>query len=104
MSQRLVEGRVFETSDRDDTVPVVIVNQALARRWFPRGGAVGQCIRFAMQNDTDPPRTIVGVVIDAQQRDLVSAPTDEAYIPLTQRPATDPGRAAMTFVARGHGT
>jgi hypothetical protein len=104
MSQRLVEGRLFETSDREDTVPVVIVNQALARRWFPRGGAVGQRIRFAPRNDTDPPRTIVGVVTDAQQHDLVSAPTDEAYIPLTQRPATDPGRAAMTLVARGHGT
>jgi hypothetical protein len=104
MSQRLVEGRLFETSDRDDTVPVVIVNQALARRWFPSGGAVGQRIRFAARNDTDPPRTIVGVVMDAQQRDLVSAPTDEAYIPLTQRPATDPGRAAMTLVARGQGT
>ena len=104
MSQRLVEGRLFATSDRDDTVPVVIVNQALARRWFPSGGAVGQRIRFAARNDTDPPRTIVGVVMDAQQRDLVSAPTDEAYIPLTQRPATDPGRAAMTLVARGQGT
>ncbi len=104
MSQRLVEGRLFAASDRDDTVPVVIVNQALARRWFPHGGAVGQRIRFAARNDTDPPRTIVGVVMDAQQRDLVSAPTDEAYIPLSQRPATDPGRAAMTLVARGHGT
>jgi putative ABC transport system permease protein len=104
MSQRLVEGRAFESSDREDTVPVVIVNQALARRWWPRGGAIGQRIRFAPQNDADSPRTIVGVVMDAQQRDLVNAPTDEAYIPLAQRPRTDPGRAAMTVVARGHGT
>ena len=112
MSQRLVEGRLFEASDRDDTVPVVIVNQALARRWFPHGGAVGQRIRFAARNDTDPPRTIVGVVMDAQQRDLVSAPTDEAYIPLvaaagdgsrTRRDDTGGTRAWHTGGAAGVG-
>jgi putative ABC transport system permease protein len=103
MSQRLVDGRLFQTSDRDDTVPVVIVNQALARRWFTHGSAVGSRIRFAQRKDSDPPRTIVGVVVDAQQRDLVNAPIDEAYIPLAQRPTTDPGRAAMTLVVRAHG-
>src|SRR5262249_20600332 len=103
MTERLIEGRAFETSDRENTVPVVIVNQTLARRWWPHGDAIGQRIRFAQQKDTDPSRTIVGVVVDAQQRDLVNAPIDEAYIPLAQRPPTDPGRAAMTVVARGRG-
>jgi putative ABC transport system permease protein len=101
MSQRLVEGRFFSLDDRSDSVPAVIVNQTLARRWFPDGRATGHRIRFASQHDGDPPRTIVGVVADAREQDLVSAPIDEAYIPLTQRPETDPGRSSITLVARG---
>jgi putative ABC transport system permease protein len=57
----LHRGRWFNASDRPSTPPVAIVNDALVRKYFPDGDAVGQHIRYGMAADA-PWLTIVGVV------------------------------------------
>jgi putative ABC transport system permease protein len=57
----LHHGRWFNASDRPWTPPVAIVNDALVRKYFPGGDAVGQHIRYGTAADA-PWLTIVGVV------------------------------------------
>jgi predicted permease len=75
----LIEGRGFTNVDRPNAPLVLIVNQSLARRFWPGESAIGK--RFA----TDTLRTVVGVVPDVRYRDLRTArPT--MYLPLAQSP------------------
>lgn len=56
------QGRVFTQADRADTPPVIVINEAMAQRYFPKGNAVGQHIRYGPPNPNIPWTTIVGVV------------------------------------------
>ena len=77
----LVEGRDFRTSDIATAPPVVIVNQALARRFFG-GCAVGrQLTEFGPSNGNPE---IVGVVADARYRTLRDEPAPMIYVPHAQ--------------------
>lgn len=58
----LKQGRVFTEADREDSAPVIVVNEALAERYFPKGNAVGQRIRYGPPNPDVPWSTIIGVV------------------------------------------
>jgi len=83
----LSRGRVF--TDRDDaaSTPVVIVNQAFARRYFKDQDPIGQrlIIGSGMGPDfTQPPRQIIGVVADARDGGLNSDPQPATFVPLSQ--------------------
>jgi putative ABC transport system permease protein len=102
MGERLVEGRGFTTEDRSDSLPVVIVNQALARRQWPGRSAIGAQIVVPGPDDVSDALTVVGVVADAKQQALTESPGDEVYLPLAQRPSAG-SRSSMTLVARSGG-
>ncbi len=72
MDQAIRAGRDFTAADRAGAVPVVIVNDHLARRQWPGESALGRRIRFR-----DQLLTVVGVVADARQSTLVDAIEDE---------------------------
>jgi predicted permease len=77
---RIVEGRGFDTGDRENTRLVAIVNRAMARRFFGDRTPVGK--RFGY---TQPPNTeIVGVVDDARVNRVQQAPVPMAYYPMAQ--------------------
>jgi ABC-type antimicrobial peptide transport system permease subunit len=79
MGTRLIAGRDFTIDDRQDTVPVVIVNQAFARRNL--AGKDPLTTRFSAGYPTIDTRTeftIIGVVADIRQRSL-SDPPEPAY-------------------------
>ncbi len=83
----LVRGRVF--SDRDDaaSMPVVIVNQAFARRFFKDQDPIGQRLIIGSgmgPNFAQPPRQIVGVVGDARDGGLNNDPEPATFVPLSQ--------------------
>jgi putative ABC transport system permease protein len=62
---RIVEGRGFTPEDASPESRSSIVNQALARRFFPNGGAIGK--RWNYGSDSSPnDRVIVGIVEDAK--------------------------------------
>ena len=104
MGQSVLSGRDFDSRDDEGGAPVAVVNATLARRWWPNAPAIGQRLTFSPQHDGDPPRRIVAVVADVLQAGLTTAPMDEIYLPLAQRPEGDPGHAAMTLVVRVGGS
>ncbi|HEX6057759.1 MAG TPA: ABC transporter permease, partial [Gemmatimonadaceae bacterium] len=84
----LVAGRDVAPTDRADTPPVAVVTEAMTKRFWPGGDAVGRRIRLGSAGG--PEVTIVGVVRTPRLRDLTSdlgAPRAEpdVYFPLAQR-------------------
>jgi predicted permease len=71
----VVEGREFEDHDRADGPHVAVVNETLARRVWPRGGAVGSVMIVG------PHRIeVVGVVKDIQWLSALEQPEPIAYL------------------------
>ena len=106
----LRSGRTFGPQDDASAAPVAIVNESMAKTFWP-DGAIGQ--RFYLRTrigrrDADAinspdarPMTVVGVVADAVQVDVLTAPIKpEFYLPLRQRLADARG---LTLVVRGKG-
>jgi predicted permease len=81
MGIRILDGRGFDDRDRRDTDRVAIVSQAMARKFWPEGSAVGQVVH--RPQDLDDLR-IVGVARDVKVRSLGEAPRSFLYTPLSQ--------------------
>ena len=80
-------GRLFTGADGAAAQPVVVVNEALVRRFFPDGDALGKAVTF--DRPTDPRArwlTIVGIVGDTRRGGVDHAPWGELYFPLAQAP------------------
>ena len=92
MGIALVEGRYFDDHDTESSAPVAIVDQSLARLYWPRESAVGKRIRLGGMESEDPSSasepwmTIVGVVRHVHYRTLEAKSRVEAYWPAAQRP------------------
>jgi predicted permease len=79
MEMPLVAGREFTQADRKGGQPVVVVNEALARRFFPAGQALGRKLVVG-----DTPSLIVGVVRDGKQLHLQGEQSPYVYLDLFQ--------------------
>jgi predicted permease len=73
---QMKQGRWIEASDGPNAAPVVVINEALEKVFWPAGGAVGKCMRVGA--DSMPCRTIVGVVSNFQ----VTGTMDDAMRPV----------------------
>ncbi len=82
MGVRLVRGRFLDARDRADTSPVVLINETLARTFFPNRDPVGR--QIAMSGEGRPWMTIVGVAGDVRQDGLDTTPQSEVYMPHAQ--------------------
>ena len=71
-NQRIRPGMILTGLVVDVTSDVVIVNEALARKYFPDQDPIGQRISIAMTNPIRPTE-IVGVVADARYAELTTA-------------------------------
>ncbi|MBI4752407.1 MAG: ABC transporter permease [Acidobacteria bacterium] len=78
-------GRAFTADDRPETPRVLIVNEALVRREWPDGNAVGKRLVVDYLGGKYP-YEIVGVVGDARYYGLKSTPQPEIFIPHAQNP------------------
>jgi putative ABC transport system permease protein len=83
MGMRIVKGRDLSDLDTAANTPVIVVNETLARRYFPGQEALGRKIGTGFDG-LRPVREIVGIVADAHDRGLARAPVPTAYIPFTQ--------------------
>jgi putative ABC transport system permease protein len=79
-------GREFSVSDRAETLPVAIVNESFARRYFADADPIGKRIRMGKANSTEPWRTIVGVVPDLYLNGADDKDPDGIYVPIAQSP------------------
>jgi predicted permease len=78
----LLRGRFFTQSDTADAPPVAIVNEALAKRYWPNEDALGKRITFSDPRKPDPKWiTIVGIVRSIRHRGLDVDPAPEYYLP-----------------------
>jgi predicted permease len=82
----LIEGRLFSDADRPDSPPVVIVNQTLARRYWPGTDPIGRRIKgFDPRGRHDDWLTVVGVVGNVRAGGLERAPFSQIYELQSQR-------------------
>ncbi len=84
MNVPLVRGRFFTEADKEDSPPVVIVNQTFANRLYPGEDAVGK--RLLIPSVQVPPIEIVGVVGDEKVTRMDTATTPVLYGPYLQGP------------------
>lgn len=88
IGQPLLEGRDFRAAD-DGRNPVVIVNRTLAEREWPGQSALGHRVKTGEIKGEDGGTiwsTVVGVVGDVRNYDLVSAPGPDLYLPRAEDP------------------
>jgi putative ABC transport system permease protein len=86
MSIPLRIGRPFGTEDRADSLPVTIISEATARRFWPNESPIGKRINTDIDDPASPWRTIVGVVGDVRHYALDTEPTPQFYLPYRQGP------------------
>ncbi|MEX2527119.1 MAG: ABC transporter permease [Gemmatimonadota bacterium] len=79
-----VEGRVFGAEDREDGLPVAIVNRGLVDLHFPEGDVIGSRIRLGGTESQEPWLTIVGVVPDLFMAGVQNENPAGLYTPLAQ--------------------
>jgi putative ABC transport system permease protein len=79
---RIVRGRNFGDADSAASEPVVIIDDALARRYFDGQDPLGQRIDYLRQW-----RRIVGITESIRQRTVTAPPEPVIYFPMAQMPA-----------------
>ena len=77
----LLKGRDFSDRDKSDAPAVAIINQDLARTYFPNEDPLGKRITFS---DGESWLSIVGVIADVKQASLGSITKPEVYFPYLQ--------------------
>jgi predicted permease len=83
----VLRGRAFDDHDDRDGLPVLIVNAALARRYWQKNDPVGEVITIgtgAGPEFRDRPRRIVGVVADPRDEEANRDPEPAVYVPMGQ--------------------
>jgi predicted permease len=87
MKIQLLKGRVFTEADSINTKPVIIINEAMARQYWPNEDPIGKRVSSTDDNFwRSPPhwREIVGVVKDARYTALDTEARGQLYIPFAQ--------------------
>jgi predicted permease len=102
---RIVRGRNFTDTDREDAPPVAIISEAMANRFWPGADPIG---RMVLRSDAEDLR-VIGVASDAKVRSLGEAPRPFLYRPFSQdytsffsvivRTRPDPAPVVLELVA-----
>ncbi|HQZ38849.1 MAG TPA: ABC transporter permease [Vicinamibacterales bacterium] len=90
MRIRLLEGRYLDGRDSETGPRTSVINETMARRYFPDGSPLGQIIE-----NPHGKSEVVGVVADVRNQGLDSEAKKQVYLPLRQSPT-----AGMAVVAR----
>jgi putative ABC transport system permease protein len=81
----LLKGRSFNAADKLDAPGVVVINQALAQKYWPNDDPVGKRMRVP-RREGPVWTTIIGIVGDIHHRGLDQAVKPEWYAPISQGP------------------
>jgi len=108
LSTPLVRGRVFADSDDINAPSVVLIDEALAQRYFPNQNPIGHRIRPGGRTSNAPMRTIVGVVGNIKTDGVDQPDQPHIYFPILQSPGyamavylrTDSNPASLTSSLR----
>jgi len=81
MEIQIGRGRDFSAADRAGSMPVAIINEESARRYFPREDPVGRRLKFGRPNVESPWFTIVGIIRDVRGFTIQQEIQPEIYVP-----------------------
>jgi len=84
MGLRLARGRFLTARDREGTLPVAVINETMAERYWPGEDAIGR--QFMMGTDDKPWLTIVGIVRAVRHNAVIEEPRAEMYVAHAQLP------------------
>lgn len=103
----LIRGRVFTIRDNGAAPGVVLISDSMAKKFWPKGEAVGSQITIGKgvgPEFAEGPRQVIGIVGDARNGGLDSDPPPIMYIPVAQVPdgvtALNSRIAPLQFVVR----
>ncbi len=82
----MMKGREFSAQDGESAVPVIIVSQSLANRFFADEDPVGKRVKVAVGSSGNQWRTIVGVAGDVKHFMFDRGPRSTIYLPYAQLP------------------
>jgi putative ABC transport system permease protein len=91
----MLEGREFTDRDIDGALPVIVINQAMARKYWNKEDPIGRRIKLGLVNSQEPWFTVVGVSADVRQESL-----DSQISPAFVRPYPQAAWPSMTIVVR----
>ena len=99
----VLRGREFTDLDTLSTTPVAVINETMAKQFWPSEDPIGQTISIQFYNDQ--PRQIVGIVPDIRPSLRDREPEAQMFVPHTQLPTIQAGITAfgleqVAFVVR----
>ena len=95
IGSRVREGRGFLPSDTNTSPMVAVINDTMARRYWPGASPIGQRVRFS---DQDTWREVVGIIVDVKHWGLDAPVNPELYVPAAQFPTW-----VLTWVLKTNG-
>ena len=106
----IVRGRDFTEQDTGSAPGVVLINQTMAQKYWPKGNPVGQQLLIGKgvgPQFTEPPRQIIGVVGDIRDGGLNREPRPLMIVPVAQvtdgMTALNSNIGPMVWIVRTHG-
>jgi hypothetical protein len=85
LHMKLVEGRDIEPGDAAGKLPVALVNQTLARNYWPGENPIGKHFKVGGYSEKSPWITVIGIVGDVHQAGLDVPARAEMYLPYQQQ-------------------
>ena len=86
MGIQILSGRDFNETDTGESPKVTIIDERLAREYWPDGDPLGKRIRFGPPESNEPWHTIVGVVREVRHQRLDASMRKSVYLTLPQMP------------------
>ena len=96
MGITILKGRDFDERDTREAAKVTIIDEKLARKYWPDQDSIGKRIRFGPPEDNEPWHTIVGVVHEVKHSRLDATGRESVYLPFAQVPIGGSGLAIRT--------
>ena len=114
MDMPVIRGRAFAPGEGALGPPVAVINETMARQFWPQGDAIGKRLQFYYDKNRDRWMEIVGITRDVRYRGRFSDPIPQVFVPggqpfydtlepylsLVIRTAADPGKLAAAVQTR----
>ena len=87
LQAQLIRGQLFQENDDASHALVGVINQQLAKQFFPNQDPIGQ--QVSSDGEPNAHIRVIGIVNDIQEGQLDAAPRSALYVPFNQTPPND---------------
>jgi len=98
MGIRLLQGRLFTDADGPKSPEVVVINETMARRFWPNESPIGKRLKQGWPEWKTPWREVIGVVADVKLNGVIETTPLHVYLPVAQTENTSFYLAVRTSV------